>query len=36
WLIARGAMNERVKEIHRHYHIPISNTAFGHLILENE
>ncbi|MDG2087808.1 MAG: class III extradiol dioxygenase subunit beta [Arenicellaceae bacterium] len=36
WLVARGAMNERVREIHRHYHVPISNTAIGHLILENE
>lgn len=36
WLVARGTMNERVREIHRHYHVPISNTAIGHLILENE
>ena len=35
WLVARGAMNDSVREIHRHYHVPISNTAFGHLILEN-
>ncbi len=35
WLIMRGALNEDVTEIHRHYHVPISNTAFGHLILEN-
>lgn len=35
WFIARGALNQDVKEIHRHYHVPISNTAFGHLILEN-
>ena len=36
WLVARGTMNECVREIHRHYHVPISNTAIGHLILENE
>ncbi|MEO0412438.1 MAG: class III extradiol dioxygenase subunit beta [Pseudomonadota bacterium] len=36
WLIARGALNADVTEIHRHYHVPISNTAFGHLILENK
>jgi protocatechuate 4,5-dioxygenase beta chain len=41
WLIARGAMDDvanksaapRVK--HRFYHVPASNTAVGHLILEN-
>jgi len=36
WLIMRGAMNDKVKEVHRHYHVPGSNTAIGHLILENE
>ena len=35
WLIARGALQMSVKEIHQHYHVPISNTAIGHLILEN-
>ncbi|MEI7531343.1 MAG: class III extradiol dioxygenase subunit beta [Betaproteobacteria bacterium] len=35
WLIMRGALNESVKEIHRHYHVPASNTAVGHIILEN-
>ena len=41
WLIARGAMNDLaggsmpvVK--HRFYHVPASNTAVGHLILENQ
>ncbi|MFZ2736688.1 MAG: class III extradiol dioxygenase subunit beta [Burkholderiaceae bacterium] len=40
WLIARGAMDDlnvgpppKVK--HRFYHVPASNTAVGHLILEN-
>lgn len=36
WLIARGAMNDRVLQKHRFYHVPASNTAVGHLILENE
>ena len=36
WLIARGAMGEEVKEKHRFYHVPASNTAVGHLILEND
>jgi protocatechuate 4,5-dioxygenase beta chain len=36
WLIARGAMSERPpKLVHRFYHVPASNTAVGHLILEN-
>lgn len=36
WLIARGALDERVREVYRFYHVPASNTALGHLILENE
>lgn len=36
WLIARGALNERVTLRHRFYHVPASNTAVGHLILEND
>ncbi|MDX9874302.1 MAG: class III extradiol dioxygenase subunit beta [Spongiibacteraceae bacterium] len=37
WLIARGAMSEgaKPKVAHRFYHVPASNTAVGHLILEN-
>jgi len=35
WLIARGAMNKEVRQVHRFYHVPASNTAVGHLILEN-
>jgi protocatechuate 4,5-dioxygenase beta chain len=35
WLIMRGALNPSVNEIHRHYHVPASNTAVGHIILEN-
>src|SRR5215470_12663510 len=35
WLIARGALDEQVREVHRFYHVPCSNTALGHLILEN-
>ncbi|UII69864.1 hypothetical protein LVW35_19630 [Pseudomonas sp. HN11] len=36
WLIMRGAMNERVREMHRFHHIPVSNTAYGLLVLEND
>jgi protocatechuate 4,5-dioxygenase beta chain len=40
WLIARGAMDDvhggaKPKVAHRFYHVPASNTAVGHLILEN-
>jgi len=35
WLIMRGALDDQVKEVHRHYHVPVSNTALGHIILEN-
>ena len=35
WLIMRGALNDDVTEVHRHYHVPASNTAVGHIILEN-
>ncbi|HTT41313.1 MAG TPA: class III extradiol dioxygenase subunit beta [Burkholderiales bacterium] len=40
WLIARGAMadvdsGKRPKVVHRFYHVPASNTAVGHLIMEN-
>ena len=35
WLIARGAMDcVHPKVAHRFYHVPASNTAVGHLILE--
>ncbi|MEO7941253.1 MAG: class III extradiol dioxygenase subunit beta [Burkholderiaceae bacterium] len=40
WLIARGAMADvaggpKPKVAHRFYHVPASNTAVGHLILDN-
>ncbi len=35
WLIMRGALAEQVHEVYRFYHVPASNTAVGHLILEN-
>lgn len=41
WLIARGAMNDvaggKAPVLkHRFYHVPASNTAVGHVILENQ
>jgi protocatechuate 4,5-dioxygenase, beta chain len=35
WLIMRGALDDQVREVHRFYHVPASNTAVGHIILEN-
>ena len=35
WLIARGALDDTVLQTHRFYHVPASNTAVGHMILEN-
>jgi protocatechuate 4,5-dioxygenase beta chain len=35
WLIMRGALDAQVREVHRFYHVPASNTAVGHVILEN-
>ena len=40
WLIARGAMSDVAggkppRVAHRFYHVPASNTAVGHLILED-
>jgi protocatechuate 4,5-dioxygenase, beta chain len=35
WLIMRGALDDQVEEVHRFYHVPASNTAVGHIILEN-
>jgi protocatechuate 4,5-dioxygenase beta chain len=35
WLIMRGALNDEVKQLKRFYHVPASNTAVGHLVLEN-
>ena len=36
WLAMRGALDERVREVYRFYHVPCSNTALGHIILEND
>jgi protocatechuate 4,5-dioxygenase beta chain len=35
WLIMRGALSKDVKEVHRFYHVPASNTALGHMIFES-
>jgi protocatechuate 4,5-dioxygenase beta chain len=35
WLVMRGALDAQVRELYRFQHVPASNTAVGHLILEN-
>jgi protocatechuate 4,5-dioxygenase beta chain len=35
WVIARAALQQQVKTVHSNYHIPISNTAAGLMVLEN-
>ena len=34
WLIMRGALGRTARTLHRHYHVPASNTAVGHIVLE--
>tara|TARA_R110002050_G_scaffold247363_1_gene385147 strand:+ start:1814 stop:2653 length:840 start_codon:yes stop_codon:yes gene_type:complete len=36
WLTMRGAMGDKVKCLHKHYHAPISNTGAGVLLLESD
>ena len=35
WLVARAALDEQSYKVHSHYHIPVSNTAAGLMVLEN-
>jgi protocatechuate 4,5-dioxygenase, beta chain len=35
WLVMRGALGRGAREVHRFYHVPASNTAVGHMILDN-
>ena len=35
WLTMRGALADKVSVVHRNYHVAISNTATGLLLLEN-
>lgn len=33
WLVMRGALGKNTRLLHRHYHVPCSNTAIGHAVL---
>lgn len=35
WLVMRGALQDKVNVVHKHYHVPVSNTGAGVLVLEN-
>jgi len=35
WMAMRGALTGQVTQVHRNYHIPISNTAAATIVLEN-
>ncbi len=35
WLTMRGALDDNVNVVHKHYHAPVSNTGAGVLVLEN-
>jgi len=36
WIAARAALPGRVTKVHSNYHVPISNTATGLMVLENQ
>jgi len=35
WMIMRGALDDKVREVHRGHHVPTSNTSNGVIVLEN-
>jgi protocatechuate 4,5-dioxygenase, beta chain len=36
WIAMRGALTGNVSELHRNYHIPISNTAAATMVFDNQ
>ena len=36
WLAMRGALGDCARRVHQHYHVPISNTAGGLIVMEPE
>lgn len=36
WFIMRGALSDNCKEVYRYYHVPVSNTAAGLIILDDQ
>lgn len=35
WLVMRGALGLEISELRRFYHVPASNTAVGHIVLQS-
>jgi protocatechuate 4,5-dioxygenase beta chain len=35
WLVKRGALGHKVSKVHSHYHVPVSSTGAGVLVLEH-
>ncbi len=36
WMTMRGALGPKIRELHRFYHVPASNTAVGHIVFTPE
>ena len=36
WLIMRGALNDKIRLVHRIYHVPVSNTAAALALFDNQ
>ena len=36
WLTMRGALGPKIRELHRFYHVPASNTAVGNIVFTPE
>ena len=36
WLVMRGALDDAVRTVHAHYHVPVSMTGAGMIVMENE
>jgi len=34
WMVMRGALPTDIRELHRFYYVPASNTAVGHIVLQ--
>jgi protocatechuate 4,5-dioxygenase, beta chain len=36
WLVMRGALSDFAREVHRHYHVPASNTGAGLILFDDQ
>jgi protocatechuate 4,5-dioxygenase beta chain len=35
WLVMRGALGSKVTTLHTDYHVPVSNTAAGVIVMQD-